>query len=102
MREGMLQSRTAKEKVHVGVDGWVVTQESIMVLEMSYAVMLLAPREERRLVEVPVPQARSAHVQYVFRERGKKGSRYRDSVFRGWCRGLWLCWALRVRRPEGL
>jgi hypothetical protein len=60
MREGMLQSRTAKEKVHVGVDGWVVTQESIMVEEMSYAVMLLAPREERRVVEVPVPQARSA------------------------------------------
>jgi hypothetical protein len=37
-------------------------QESIMVDEMSYAVMCEAPRECRRDVVVPVPQARSTTI----------------------------------------
>jgi hypothetical protein len=44
------------------LDGKVEMQESIMVLEMSYAMMCEAPRECRRDVVVPVPQARSTTI----------------------------------------
>lgn len=57
MEEGILQSLTANEIL--GSEK-VVRQDEIMVSEMSYAVMDEAPREWRRAVEVPVPQARSS------------------------------------------
>jgi hypothetical protein len=62
MEDGMLQSRVAKERFGYEVEGKVEVQESIMVLEMSYAVMCEAPRECRRDVVVPVPQARSTTI----------------------------------------
>lgn len=58
----MLQSATPKRRVDCVEGGYVVRAPDIIVDEISYPVALVAPREERRCVYLPVPQARSTGV----------------------------------------